>query len=119
MARILVADDDSVTLDLIKRALEGDGHEVITVGDGSEACQRLEDGEVFDLIVTDVDMPELDGIALAERAIALRPDQRIIIMSVIADELTRGRQLEGGRVRIVTKPVTLEKIRGEAAELLA
>ena len=60
-----------------------------------------------------------DGLELAEALIAQNPAQRIIIMSGLADELVRARALLSPTVRMITKPVTLEKIRGEAAELLA
>ncbi len=118
MALILVAEDDDVTRDLVRRALETDGHTVRVAGDGRDALD-LAVGETFDLVVTDVDMPNLDGVGLAEALLERNPGQRIIMMSAIADELGRARTIAAGsRVRIITKPVTLETIRGEATELL-
>lgn len=119
MARILVADDDPFTREMAQRALQGDGHEVAMAEDGSEALAACAGGPAFDLIVTDVEMPNTDGLALAEALLAQNPAQRIIIMSGLADELVRARALLSPTVRMITKPVTLEKIRGEAAELLA
>jgi len=118
MARILVAEDDQFTRDMAQRALETDGHEVVAVEDGSDALALYDSGDVFDLIVTDVEMPNMSGLALAEAVIAKNAGQRIIIMSGLADELTRARALLSPTVRMITKPVTLEQIRGEAAELL-
>lgn len=117
MALILIAEDEDVTRDLVRRALETDGHEVAVAGDGREALD-LAEKQAYDLIVTDVDMPNMDGVALAEALIERNPRQRIILMSAIADELSRARVMLGGHVRIMTKPVTLEAIRGEANELL-
>ena len=54
----------------------------------------------------------------AEALIERNPRQRVILMSAIADELSRARAMMRGNVRIITKPVTLEKIRGEVTELL-
>ncbi len=118
MALILVAEDDDMTRDLVRRALETDGHKVSVASDGREALDLAEAGQTFDFVVTDVDMPRLDGVGLAEALLARDPGQRIIIMSAIADELGRARAIAKGSVRIITKPVTLETIRGEATEIL-
>jgi CheY-like chemotaxis protein len=117
MALILVADDDATTRDLVRRALEGDGHEVVMAEDGAEALARASE-RTFDLVITDIDMPNVDGVSLAETLVARNPRQAIVLMSAIADELARARALARGTVRVVTKPVTLGAIRGEAAELL-
>ncbi len=72
MAQILLADDDAATRDLVKRALEGDGHTVTLTQDGTEALDQVKEGGLkFDLLVSDVDMPTIDGIALAEHAAVL------------------------------------------------
>lgn len=119
MARILVAEDDQFTRDMVQRALETDGHIVTVMPDGGEALAASRAGPPFDLVITDVEMPNMSGIELTEGLLSDRADQRIIIMSGLADELARARALVGGNVRMITKPVTLEKIRGEATELLA
>lgn len=119
MARILVADDDPFTREMAQRALKSDGHDVVMAEDGGDALAKVAGGPAFDLVVTDVEMPNTDGLELAEALIAQNPAQRIIIMSGLADELVRARALLSPTVRMITKPVTLEKIRGEAAELLA
>lgn len=118
MAMILVAEDDDVTRDLVRRALETDGHQVTVAADGKAALEAA-DGQSFDLLITDVDMPNMDGVSLAEALLDRNPRQRIILMSAIADELGRARAMARGSVRIITKPVSLETIRGEATELLS
>lgn len=118
MANILVADDEQVTREMVQRALEMDGHTVKAVEDGSDALAACAAGQGFDLVVTDVQMPNVDGIALVQQLIANNSDQRIIIMSGLADELVHARALLSANVRMIAKPVTLEKIRGEATELL-
>jgi two-component system cell cycle response regulator CpdR len=118
MARILVAEDDQFTREMVERALAGDGHDVTTATDGSDALAAYVAGPAFDLVVTDVEMPNMTGIALAEALIAKSADQRIIIMSGLADELTSARDLVRPTVRLITKPVTLEKIKSEVTALL-
>jgi len=117
MARILLADDDKGSLDLVRRALETDGHVVVTAEDGSEALAVLGDGTGFDLLVADVQMPGIDGIDLARRALARRPGLRIVLMSGYADVLEQARSLAS--VRLVTKPFTIDKMRAEARQALA
>ncbi len=73
MALILVAEDDDITRDLVRRALETDGHKVSVASDGREALDLAEAGQTFDLVVTDVDMPSLDGVSLAEALLARDP----------------------------------------------
>lgn len=112
MARILLADDDAATRDLVRRALEGDGHAVTVTEDGAEALERLQAGDVnYDLIVTDVEMPALDGILLAEEALKLRPGLRIVLMSGYAEALQRGAGFKASKLGTITKPFTLEQIR--------
>ena len=69
MARILLAEDDAATRDLVQRALGLEGHEVVVTQDGAEALEKLQAAPArFDVLVTDVQMPGLDGVALVEKA---------------------------------------------------
>jgi CheY-like chemotaxis protein len=120
MARILLADDDAATRDLVRRALEADGHSVAVTQDGSEALDHVEGSgaEIFDLLVTDVEMPMLDGIALAQRAL-LKPHMRVLLMSGFAEQLERAKSLSGAQVAVISKPFTLEDVRGKVRALLS
>ena len=112
MARILLADDDAATRDLVHRALATDGHAVTLTQDGAEALEKLQEAPgAFDLLISDVQMPALDGIALAEQSLAAEPNLRVILMSGFADELGRADHLKGKLARVITKPVTLEQVR--------
>ena len=112
MARILLAEDDKATRDLVQRALSTDGHEVVVTQDGSEALEKLQAApNRVDLLITDVQMPGLDGVALVEKGLAVAPKLRIVLMSGFAGELGRADHLKGKISRIITKPFTLEQIR--------
>ncbi len=119
MARILLADDDGSTRDLVKRALETDGHSVVVTQDGNEALERLKQDAAFDVLVTDVEMPMLDGIALAERAFPLQPKVRVLLMSGFTEQLDRAKELKGAHVGVLSKPFTLEQVRERVRKLLA
>lgn len=120
MARILLADDDKATRDLVKRALESDGHAVEITQDGSEALDKLESGSgLIDVLISDVHMPGMDGIGLANRAIEAAPGMKILLMSGFPEELERAKSLKAVRVEVLIKPFTLEQVRSAIRALLA
>jgi CheY-like chemotaxis protein len=120
MARILLAEDDGATRDLVQRALGTDGHQVIVTQDGLEALEKLQAGAAaIDLLITDVQMPGLDGVALAEKALGLNSKLRIMLMSGFADELGRADRLRPRIAHVITKPFTLEQIRSSVRSVLA
>src|SRR5262245_379007 len=120
MARILLADDDAATRDLVERALAADGHTVTSTQDGAEALDKLQQAPAgFELLITDVQMPEVDGIGLAEKGLAGHPKLRVILMSGFADELGRAQHLRSQISCVLTKPFTLEQIKAAARAALA
>lgn len=113
MARILLADDDKATRELVRRALEMDGHNVHTAEDGSEAWSAFEAASAapFDLVITDVEMPGTDGVTLAKNALAASSTVKVLMMSGFTEALERGRWLGPARFGVLAKPFTLEQIR--------
>lgn len=119
MARILLADDDAATRDLVKRALESQGHSVFVTQDGNEALEQMKTTAVpFELLVSDVDMPILDGITLAQRAHALQSGIRVLMMSGFSDQLERAKALSGPTVSVISKPFSLDQVRECVRRLL-
>jgi CheY-like chemotaxis protein len=120
MARILLVDDDPATLEMVNRALAGDGHQMIICHDGQDALDRLLAApEAFDLLVSDLQMPGLDGVRLAQRAVATSPRLRIVLMSGFIGGIDRANRIKGAAVRFLSKPFTLEAIRAEVRAALA
>jgi CheY-like chemotaxis protein len=98
--------------DLVKRALSSEGHTVHVTQDGLEALDYLAgNAATVDLLVTDVDMPQLDGISLAEKALVLRPGLALVLMSGFSDQLDRAARLRVRRLLSLEKPFTLEQIK--------
>jgi CheY-like chemotaxis protein len=112
MARILIAEDDEPVRGFVRRALELDGHHVVAEADGAAALDRLvdEDGS-FDLLLSDIRMPLMDGIALALAAARDYPGLPILLMTGYADQRERARELEMIVRDVVTKPFSLSEIR--------
>lgn len=119
MASILVAEDNAVERGLIVRGLAGDGHVVSEAENGAAALQRfLTDPAGVAVLVTDVEMPELDGIELARRALAAKPGLKVLLLSGFAGGLERAADLKALGVRSLVKPVALETVRAEVKALL-
>ncbi len=111
MARILVAEDDPSVREFVCRALEHEGHTVVTACDGAEAAAALEAGDAdYDLLLADIKMPVMDGIALALRAARDWPDMPILLMTGYADQRERAHGLDQLIDDVVFKPFTLEEI---------
>lgn len=114
MARVLVAEDEPAVRAFVERALGQAGHDVTVAADGSEALQKLEgaaqSGEAFDLLLTDIVMPAMDGIALALRAARDAPEMKILLMTGFADQRERAHRLETIIVDVLSKPFTLDEL---------
>ena len=112
MARILIAEDEEALRALCARGLTTDGHEVVSACDGSEALEILtrEEGR-FDLLLTDVRMPIMDGIALALSSARDFPTLTILMMTGYADQRERAHNLEALIHDVITKPFTLTTLR--------
>lgn len=111
MARVLLAEDDAAMLDLVRRALAQDGHSVVVAHDGQEALDLLgAGGAVFDVMLTDIHMPSVDGIELAGRAMSMLPKLKIILMSADTD-VNIPAQLKPHIVQVLAKPLALDQVR--------
>jgi CheY-like chemotaxis protein len=108
-ARILVAEDNPAVREFILRSLNSAGYRVTAVSDGQLALDKLSE-EKFNVLVTDIVMPNVDGIALALKAVRLYPDLRIIMISGYAQERMRAHNLDALVHRIIAKPFSLEEI---------
>ena len=95
MARILIAEDEETLCAMCARALSTAGHEVTTACDGSDALDVLKrEGGRFDLLVTDIRMPVMDGIVLSLAAARDFPDLTILLMTGYADQRERAHGLD-------------------------
>jgi two-component system cell cycle response regulator CpdR len=120
MARILLAEDEEALRLLIARALTEDGHQVVAVADGGEALERLSRGSGrFDLLLADIKMPVMDGIALAMAAARDHPGVVILLMTAYADQRERAHGLETLIHGVITKPFSNDEIRTAVRAALA
>ena len=118
MAKVLIAEDDETVRALVVRALSEDGHALTTVADGAEALDALNRNGKFDLLLTDVKMPVMDGIALALAAGRDHPDVAIMLMTGYADQRERAHELDALVHDVIAKPFTLSQIQVAVKEAL-
>lgn len=118
MAKILIAEDELAVREFVSRALAHNGHDVTAVDDGLKALQAVST-DAFDLLVTDIVMPGLDGIALALKLAKDRPELSILMMSGYAAERQRAHNLDALIHKVVAKPFTLDEICTAVDEVLA
>lgn len=119
MARILVTDDDDAVRAPLLRALQIDGHMVSEARDGAEALDLLTAAEAsFDMLVSDIRMPIMDGIALALAVAAQKPGFPILLMTGYAEQRERAKELEGLVDDVLTKPFPLGEFRATVKRIL-
>ncbi|MDD9911290.1 MAG: response regulator [Ahrensia sp.] len=119
MAKILLTEDDDAVRAFVGRALTMDGHEIIEAGDGEEGfdCLQEHDGD-FDLLLSDIKMPFMDGIELAYTAKAAWPELKILMMTGYAEQRERADPLSRIVIDVVSKPFTLAQIRQRVRDAL-
>jgi two-component system cell cycle response regulator CpdR len=120
MPRVLIVDDEDSMRMLVARAITMDGHEIVTAADGAEALEILGNGQnAFDLLLTDIQMPVMDGIALALTAARDFPNLTILLMTGFADQRERASGLNAIAHDVITKPFSVADIRSAVADALA
>jgi DNA-binding response OmpR family regulator len=117
-SRILIVDDEESILFSLRRALERDGHEVWTSGDGHQAL-RLVQHHVFDLILTDLKMEGVGGVEVLRQARAMSPDTAIIMLTGYATLESAIEALRLGAIDYLTKPCSTTDVRASVEKGLA
>jgi CheY-like chemotaxis protein len=114
--RILLVEDEELIAELFAETLSADGHDVALAGDGQEALKLFAAaeavGETFDIVVTDVRMPRMDGVTLANRLRSAHPELPVVVVSgyASAEQLSALSRGEPGRLVVLPKPVNLTRL---------
>jgi two-component system response regulator AtoC len=116
-ARILVAEDDDLTLELLATVLRAAGHDVTTVADGREALDELARGS-FDLVVGDVQMPRASGLEILEALNANSPETPLILVTAYANPGAAMDAITRGAADYLAKPVDVVALRTTVARTL-
>jgi two-component system cell cycle response regulator CpdR len=108
MIRILLAEDDQAMRTYLARALQNAGYDVVAVECGTEALPHLET-ETFDLLLSDIVMPEMDGIELAQRCAEVSPMTKVMFITGFAAVTLRASR-EAPQAKVLSKPFHLRDI---------
>jgi two-component system cell cycle response regulator CpdR len=118
MARILLAEDDADMRHFLTRALERAGHEVMSFAEGLSAFEQIKVA-TFDLLLTDIVMPEMDGIELARRAAELDPNLKIMFITGFAAVALNPDSRAPKEAKVLSKPFHLKDLVSEVERMVA
>lgn len=118
MARILLAEDDESMLNFLELALARAGHDVFSTSNGASALAELENNGPFDLLLTDVVMPGMDGIELSQKASSLYPNIKIMFITGFAAIAIQKIEPQTD-TRMLSKPFHLNDLVEQVAQTLA
>ena len=118
MAKILLAEDDDDMRNFLVKALEKAGHEVTSFGEGASAYEEIKHSS-FDLLLTDIVMPEMDGIELARRAAELDPSMKIMFITGFAAVALHPDSKAPKDAKVLSKPFHLRDLVNEVERLMA
>lgn len=118
MANILIADDDNSMLNFLKMALQRANHTVTVAHDGLEALNLLNDNKDFDLLLTDIVMPGMDGIELSQKATDLHPKLKVMFITGFAAVSLDHNKAPQRNAKVLSKPFHLNELVGQVETLL-
>ncbi|MES2698048.1 MAG: response regulator [Pseudomonadota bacterium] len=116
--RILLVEDEDMVRAVAERALARAGYDIVTASDGDEGLEKVRSGERFDLVVTDVVMPSMDGPAMAREIRKLQPRLPVLFMSGYAEEQLR-KDIDIEAMHFIPKPFSVQQIADKVAAVLA
>lgn len=118
MAKILIVDDDQAMLDFLSKALTKSGHDVTTKDNGKDALNILQSDQEFDLILSDVIMPGIDGIELSKEAAKLLPKLKIMFITGFSAVALGDKNPKKTGKTVITKPFHLSELVAQVEKIL-
>ncbi len=119
MAHILLAEDDSSMCRFLAMALERAGHTVHAAKDGLSALSALEESQDYDLLLTDIVMPGIDGIELSQRVSKICPEIKVMFITGFAAVAMGNSNPEKNSAKVLSKPFHLNDLVNQVDRLLA
>jgi len=108
--RILFVEDDDALRETVAALLSAEGYDVVAIDEGSEAVSLLESMADFDLLITDIGMPNVNGLDVIKSSHELRPNMDILVVSALLNEETVDKITKLGAAGYIKKPFSLQDI---------
>jgi DNA-binding NtrC family response regulator len=108
-ASLLVVDDDARLLDILKIGLQWEGYDCETVTNAASALEVIYENP-YDIMITDVDMPDMNGLELTKKAKRIKPDVKVVIMTGFIDKISYDKAIEAGASDFIKKPFSLKEL---------
>ena len=118
MANILLAEDEQSMRDFLTLALTKAGHNVVAKENGLEALAELEHNQDFDLLLTDIVMPGMDGIELSQMATTACPSLKVMFITGFAAVAMGQKPVQQGQTKVLSKPFHLNELVNQVESLL-
>lgn len=118
MAKILLAEDDQSMRDFLTIALGKAGHDVTAITNGLEALEILEHDQDFDLLLTDIVMPGMDGIELSQMATTACPDMKVMFITGFAAVAMGQNRIKNKDAKVLSKPFHLKELVNQVDKIL-
>ncbi len=109
MAKILVVDDELTSITILRKVLEDAGHRVTTVSNGNMAMEKIKEFK-YDIMLTDLNMPGMNGVELTEQAVKIEPDMIVILITAFATIRSAVDAIRYGAFDYLTKPINKEEL---------
>ena len=116
---VLIAEDEPKLRELLAERLRASNLRVAEAGDGEEAMDQLKSHAGVPLLLSDIRMPKMDGIALVEAALKLRPELKVLMMTAYAAQLPGQEALKAREIRTLVKPFDPDKMVALVLDMLA
>jgi two-component system response regulator HydG len=117
LGRVLIVDDDADLCELLSAGLESNRYEVEVMSSGSAALERLIETD-FDVVITDINMPGMNGIEFCDRAVANRPAIPVLVMTAFASLESAIAAIRAGAEDFITKPIRVDALAVRIEHLL-
>jgi len=115
--KILVVDDEESVRNLIVTLLSRSGHSSVTAVDGVEALDRMKENQI-DAVITDIKMPNMDGVALTVEILKRYPGLPILVMTAFDEEYTAGAAIAAGAREYIKKPFSPDEFFGQLQKMI-
>jgi DNA-binding NtrC family response regulator len=115
---LLIVDDEKLVRWTLQQSMDKENYKIVLASNGTDAAEEIQK-EHFDVIITDLLMPGMDGIEVARKAKEIHPDTKIVMMTAFGSVLNREKAAEAGVSHFLDKPFSVDEVKSVVSQLLS